>query len=573
MNVSKTTLSLVNIFLSIMAVLIVALKVFYPYHRVVAITMYGLSWIPFVYSIAKLKSSGQNKTKKFGDVLKKHKTYVESLLVLLITAYLLYVLFPVDKTSFLTAENVFLEQKMNEDSLAIEIYKTGVSKALDNLKANQYFFQRDINSLSREEKETLLSYWSSYLDYTIELESIKEVHKYFYQINYLKYPKLHFESFMLAYTALLVNYENGLILDSLVGDNDYIKTILNERHDEMSIPKDSFFHIKQEITNPNNLVKLNAGQANIQFFKESNNDLVERQHARVLWSEKKFQEIYVLLGKKPVIFLENPLDFFEKNTFKSWFPFQKHIALGMGSVKTAARDYFISYEQIQEIKKELEPGDILVERKNWYLSNIGIPGFWPHAALYTGTLEELESYFSGVTYQELTITEHLQEHYPQIYSAYRENITVNVIEAIAKGVIVQPLEVSAHADYLGALRPRTSKEENLKAIITAFSYFGKPYDYNFDFATDNELVCSELVFKAYESNPNLHFAIDMTAGRFILPPTKIVEKFDQEYDTSDRELDFVLFFEGSEDQQKAMRKGLQDFRNSWKKPKWDIAQE
>ncbi len=36
----------------------------------------------------------------------------------------------------------------------------------------------------------------------------------------------------------------------------------------------------------------------------------------------------------------------------------------------------------------MEPGDIIVARQNWYLSNIGLPGFWPHAELYVGTPEE-----------------------------------------------------------------------------------------------------------------------------------------------------------------------------------------
>jgi hypothetical protein len=33
----------------------------------------------------------------------------------------------------------------------------------------------------------------------------------------------------------------------------------------------------------------------------------------------------------------------------------------------------------------MSPGCILLVRRQWYLSNIGIPGFWPHAVLYVGT--------------------------------------------------------------------------------------------------------------------------------------------------------------------------------------------
>ena len=49
----------------------------------------------------------------------------------------------------------------------------------------------------------------------------------------------------------------------------------------------------------------------------------------------------------------------------------------------------ISPEQLEDIRAELRPGDILVERRNWYISNSLLPGFWPHTALYLGSYEEL----------------------------------------------------------------------------------------------------------------------------------------------------------------------------------------
>ena len=41
----------------------------------------------------------------------------------------------------------------------------------------------------------------------------------------------------------------------------------------------------------------------------------------------------------------------------------------------------------------MQPGDILLERREWYLSNIGLPGFWPHGALYIGTPEQRREIF------------------------------------------------------------------------------------------------------------------------------------------------------------------------------------
>ena len=64
-----------------------------------------------------------------------------------------------------------------------------------------------------------------------------------------------------------------------------------------------------------------------------------------------------------------------------------------------------------------------------------------------------------------------------------------MIEAIGEGVSFTSLEHSAACDSLAVLRPRLPRAERAQALCRAFHYAGRPYDYNFDFATDSELVC------------------------------------------------------------------------------------
>jgi hypothetical protein len=150
---------------------------------------------------------------------------------------------------------------------------------------------------------------------------------------------------------------------------------------------------------------------------------------------------------------------------------------------------------------------------------------------------------------------------------------VRIIEAISEGVSLTTLEHSADCDSIAVLRPRLSKPEKAQAIVRAFHYTGRPYDFNFDFATDAELVCTELVYKSYEPAngfTGLKFPLTEMLGRKLLPANEMARQFDSQQGTAEQQFDLVIFLDGQERKRNAVEGTLTDFRSSWQRPKWHV---
>jgi hypothetical protein len=167
------------------------------------------------------------------------------------------------------------------------------------------------------------------------------------------------------------------------------------------------------------------------------------------------------------------------------FPVQREAAEWMGDfrIKRVGK-YLITPEQARAMEKKLQPGDVLLSRKNWYLSNIGLPGFWPHAIVYVGSNDQIAQTFDGDpevsewvaerSRPEKAFSQYLREKYP---FAWRKRALsgssgspLSVIEAVSEGVIQNSL-YGAAGDFLVSLRPRVSMVANTRVILDIFRTF------------------------------------------------------------------------------------------------------
>jgi len=118
-----------------------------------------------------------------------------------------------------------------------------------------------------------------------------------------------------------------------------------------------------------------------------------------------------------------------------------------------------------------------------------------------------------------------------------------------------------------------SKSDRLKVVLQAMSHFGKPYDFNFTFVTDDALVCSELVYKSYQDVPQLSIELQEVNGRPLISPNTFAEVFASEYGTERKQFELVLFLDGNEKTGKAEEKNADEFSTTWQRPKWHIAND
>lgn len=225
--------------------------------------------------------------------------------------------------------------------------------------------------------------------------------------------------------------------------------------------------------------------------------------------------------------LINLWKFVKYKSLQKWLPVQFYFA----RVLPGKRWWWKKEELIEEVHlSDLEPylqkGDILLQRTNFQLTNATMPGFWTHTMLYDG---------KG-----------------------------HIIESTPYKVRRVPWKKTARADYLCVLRPKCSEREKISAVRYAKSQVGKPYDLNFDFLSDEGLVCTELVLKSY---PFLNPKLKNIFGRLAFPSSHFIELFNE------GKLEFVYFLDAVQRKKRVFLGTEKELSKSYLRSKWDLLQK
>lgn len=412
----------------------------------------------------------------------------------------------------------------------------------------------------------IFRFWKLFTKFTGEIDKIAK--KYEIPIFKQSQIKKDFEKYLLGITARLTHIVFVSQMMNFVENRPKLELLLNEANEEFDRQKNS---LKDEVFRAITAENL----ARLYRFRLSHFERMTAFYEKKLSTYPVFDKHATML--ELIISQKDVLDHLIKSVAgkAAWkilgrtviqggldfiLPAQKAVFVWVGDARIRKRDSrLVSKAQQRQFKSLLQPGDIILERQDWFLSNIFLPGFWPHGIIYLGDKRDFLNFFKDDKEVKKWCLKNgcrnflqlLKSDFPTATRAYlkrnkHDGKNNAVIEAISDGVVFNSFEESCRADYLAALRPNLKKIDIARAIYQAFHYFGREYDFRFSFDSEQTMVCTELVSKAYcrEDGRGLTFPYVKRFGKFGINSDSMVETFAREDGKENSQLHFVAFLMG-----------------------------
>ncbi|MCD4705044.1 hypothetical protein K8R66_03120, partial [bacterium] len=249
---------IISIVLLIVTIVIFAMKILYPYHRVLALSIYFIGWIFFIYSIFLKKQWLLQHKETVTSFFSAFYVHIIFGIIMLGAIYLLFILFPAEKSSFIGLDDKIVSQIINEDQTIILYLDKKLSTNL-NSAIEKNIFEIDFKNVTDKEKDELKNFWILYIEGLLELDLLKEKYKTFYQLNPVIKKDLHQKSFDNGYTAFLAQHYYMLQLTEKIKDQNII-TFLNEELVDQGIESGNYDMLKDKLADSNELLRLNTGR-------------------------------------------------------------------------------------------------------------------------------------------------------------------------------------------------------------------------------------------------------------------------------------------------------------------------
>lgn len=376
--------------------------------------------------------------------------------------------------------------------------------------------ERGFFSPSEDEaaRQLLVSYWmarAALFDVAIGYRDAAEIP-----------PALRPTRFLIAYTAAILLVDAARFLREQYHDRPIVRAKLNEGDLNFGIPAESYDTVQRSLTSPIHLWHLYHA---VRYHEEHADEL------RSLAADPLLALLVDVLDRLGDRLHVSVLDFATARirartrqasnvvrrslVDRALYGLQKVACLMVTDKFTRlGHQPGIPAPVAAELRALLRPGDVIVNRKEFALTNYFLPGYWPHAALYLGQSGELE---------RMGLDQHVE-----MKPRWRRLLDLDqaeprrVLEAMKDGVWLRSLANPFRADAVAIVRPKLSADDISHAIGRGLLHEGKPYDFDFDFTRSDRLVCTEVVYRSYDGIGGMQFPLVRRAGRLTIAAEDIL---------------------------------------------------
>ena len=310
----------------------------------------------------------------------------------------------------------------------------------------------------------------------------------------LKATPQDWQGFAIAFCAAELIVRTGEYLIDLARDRPIIWRKLDEADQRYNLPRKSFTRLYRQLTSA---LRMHG------FYRAC--DIFDEQRDKVMSAAP--QDIAFILSSLnlPKASREDHLRRYHR--FVRHSVKRRHISAGrnilfsifemMGSdiadlkvpfIKPPKAPKRVSSEVIKHLRQQLRPGDVFVTRHDDAMSNLFLPGFWPHSALWLGGED------------------------------------ADILEAKKDGVLYRNIEDTLQVDAFTVIRPKLTDDQFEHALQRARTHAGKLYDFIFDFRTTDRLVCTEVIYRTYHGIGPIDFELKQEAGRYCLSAEELLNQ-------------------------------------------------
>ncbi len=318
----------------------------------------------------------------------------------------------------------------------------------------------------------------------------------------------HLRAFSIAFAGAAMLLRSGYYLIDMVAERPVLRDKLDEAEPRYGIERKQFTEIYDSLISTRRMARYFAARSFYQrhkaeIFSALTGDLFESV-ATVLQGEEPYFETRLKshlkrkAGFGKFSLKRRRMSAVSKTMFVLFEAAGSEIAeMKQPLIKKRGAGKRVTDDVRDKLLKLVQPGDVFVTRHDDAMSNLFLPGYWPHAALYIGTDEQRAAMDVGAS---------MEEH----QSMPGE---VVFLESKKDGVLFRPAHDTLQVDACVILRPRLSPKNLSAALNRAISHGGKLYDFVFDFASADKLACTELVYRTYHGFDGIDFGLAERAGR------------------------------------------------------------